>query len=158
MITEQATFGAGCFWGVEAAFRKITGVIDVKVGYIGGHVDNPTYEQVCSHGTGHAEVAQIVFDSKKVSFSDLLDVFWDVHDPTQYHRQGPDVGSQYRSVIFYHSDTQQKIAEDSKKLLQTSKKYSKDIVTEIVAVSKFWPAEEYHQRYFEKNGGTGCRL
>ena len=132
MTIDKATFGAGCFWGVEAAFRKLPGISDVKVGYMGGHVANPTYEQVCSNTTGHAEVAQISFDSDKITYGELLDVFWNVHDPTQLNRQGPDVGSQYRSVIFYHSDEQKRIAEESKDILAKAEKVSRKIVTEIV--------------------------
>ncbi len=158
MTIDKATFGAGCFWGVEAAFRKLPGISDVKVGYMGGHVANPTYEQVCSNTTGHAEVAQISFDSDKITYGELLDVFWNVHDPTQLNRQGPDVGSQYRSVIFYHSDEQKRIAEESKDKLAKAEKVSRKIVTEIVAASDFWVAEEYHQRYFEKHGITGCSI
>jgi peptide-methionine (S)-S-oxide reductase len=156
MTIDKATFGAGCFWGVEAAFRKLPGIIDVKVGYMGGHAANPTYEQVCTNTTGHAEVAQISFDSEKITYLELLAVFWDVHDPTQLNRQGPDIGSQYRSVIFYHSEEQKKMAEESKNKLQKAAKESQVIVTEIVAASNFWVAEEYHQRYFEKHGMAGC--
>ena len=158
MTIDKATFGAGCFWGVEAAFRKLTGIRDVKVGYMGGHVTNPTYEQVCSNTTGHAEVAQISFDSDKNSYAELLAVFWNIHDPTQLNRQGPDVGSQYRSVIFYHSDEQKRIAEESKAELAKAGKVSRKIVTEIVAASDFWVAEDYHQQYFEKHGMTGCSI
>jgi peptide-methionine (S)-S-oxide reductase len=158
MTIEMATFGAGCFWGVEAAFRKLPGIIDVKVGYMGGHVDNPTYEQVCTNTTGHAEVAQVSFDSDKITYEELLAVFWDIHDPTQLNRQGPDVGSQYRSVIFYHSDEQKRIAEESKQKVGNAGKVSREIVTGIIAASDFWPAEDYHQRYFEKHGMTGCSI
>lgn len=158
MTIEMATFGAGCFWGVEAAFRKLPGIVDVKVGYMGGHVDNPTYEQVCTNTTGHAEVAQVSFDSDKITYEELLAVFWDIHDPTQLNRQGPDVGSQYRSVIFYHSDEQKRIAEESKQKLGNAGKVSREIVTGIIAASDFWVAEDYHQRYFEKHGMTGCSI
>ena len=158
MSIAQATFGAGCFWGVEAAFRKMPGVIDVQVGYMGGHVKHPTYAQVCTNTTGHAEVAHITFDTQQVSYTDLLNIFWNMHNPTQYNRQGPDIGSQYRSVIFYHTSEQQKIAEQSKQILHDSNQYSKDIVTEIVPATDFFPAEEYHQRYFEKNGISGCSI
>jgi peptide-methionine (S)-S-oxide reductase len=158
MTVKKATFGAGCFWGVEQAFRKLSGVVDVKVGYMGGHVKNPSYEQVCTNSTGHAEVAQITFNPDKVSYEELLAVFWNIHDPTQYHRQGPDIGSQYRSAIFYHSEHQKEMALQSKQKLQDSQRFSKDIVTEIVPVSDFYLAEEYHQRYFEKSGIKGCSI
>ena len=125
---------------------------------MGQTVENPTYEQVCTNTSGHAEVAQVTFDSNQVSYSDLLDVFWSIHDPTQYHRQGPDIGSQYRSVIFFHSTEQYKKAEQSKQQLQASKNYPKDIVTEITQATDFWVAEEYHQRYFEKHGMSGCPI
>jgi peptide-methionine (S)-S-oxide reductase len=149
---EQATFGAGCFWGVESAFRQIPGVTDVKVGYEGGTLENPTYKDVCSNRTGHAEVAQVTFDPAKVSYDKLLDAFWNMHDPTTINRQGPDVGTQYRSVIFFHSPAQEAAAKASVAQLTTSGRFKRPIVTQIVPAVKFYPAEEYHQRYFEKQG------
>ena len=154
----KATFGAGCFWGVEAAFRKIEGVTDAVVGYAGGHTDNPTYRQVCSHGTGHAEVVEVDYDPSRVSYEALLDAFWTMHDPTQLNRQGPDVGDQYRSVIFFHSAEQAEAAHDSKRRLEASGGYSRPIVTLIEEAPTFWRAEEYHQRYLEKNRGAGCKI
>ncbi len=149
-----ATFGAGCFWGVEAAFRRVPGVTDAAVGYMGGNVENPTYEQVCTGRTGHAEVVQVEYDPEQVSYDKLLDVFWAVHDPTQLNRQGPDIGSQYRSVIFYHSPEQQTAATTAKEVLSKGK----NIVTEISPAPTFYRAEEYHQRYFEKTGRAGCHI
>jgi peptide-methionine (S)-S-oxide reductase len=146
---HKATFGAGCFWGVEASFQKIKGVISTTVGYMGGKTKNPTYEQVCTDKTGHAEVVQITYDPSVVSYEKLLDVFWDIHDPTQKNRQGPDVGTQYRSVIFYHSEEQKKIAEDLKQ--KQTNRYKKEIVTEIIPAKEFYPAEDYHQKYLQKN-------
>ena len=154
-MSEKAMFGAGCFWGVEHSFRKIEGVLDVQVGYSGGHLDNPTYEQVCAGNTGHAEVVLVEFDSETVSYEELLEAFWNMHDPTSLNRQGPDVGSQYRSAIFYFDDEQRQIAEKSKKDKQPD--FSKEIVTEITSAGKFWRAEEYHQRYFEKQRTQGCK-
>lgn len=147
---ETATFAAGCFWGVESAFRELIGkgVISTKVGYTGGHTEHPTYEQVCSHNTGHAEAVEVIFDPKKISYKELLKVFWGLHDPTTLNRQGPDIGSNYRSAIFYHSEEQKRFAEESKAELQ--KTTHKPIVTEIAPAGKFWPAEDYHQQYFEK--------
>jgi peptide-methionine (S)-S-oxide reductase len=156
--TEFATFGAGCFWGVEASFRKVAGVVDTAVGYMGGTLKNPTYEQVCSHTSGHAEVVQVEYDPKKVSYEKLLEVFWMIHDPTQRDRQGSDVGQQYRSVIFFHTDGQKKAAERSKEALQKSRKVLGPIATAIEPAAEFWRAEEYHQRYLEKRGGGGCSL
>jgi len=152
-----ATFGAGCFWGVEAAFRKIDGVVSTAVGYMGGTLKNPTYHDVCSGTTGHAEVVQLTFDPAKVSYDQLLDVFWSVHDPTQLNRQGPDRGSNYRSVIFYHDTEQGAQARRSKEDLETSGRcgFSR-IMTQIVPAGEFWRAEEYHQQYFEKKGGGHC--
>jgi peptide-methionine (S)-S-oxide reductase len=152
---HKATFGAGCFWGVEASFQKIKGVISTTVGYMGGKTKNPTYEQVCTDKTGHAEVVQITYDPSVVSYEKLLDVFWDIHDPTQKNRQGPDVGTQYRSVIFYHSEEQKKIAEDLKQ--KQTNRYKKEIVTEIIPAKEFYPAEDYHQKYLEKNRIFSCR-
>ena len=153
-MIEKATFGAGCFWGVEEAFRKIKGVAHTTVGYSGGNFKNPTYEDVCGGFTGHAEVIQIEFDSNHISYLKLLKVFWSIHDPTTLNRQGPDVGDQYRSAIFFHSLEQEKIAKVSKE--EEQKKMSKKIVTEITLAKIFYPAEEYHQRYHEKNGGGHC--
>ncbi|MDQ2908972.1 MAG: peptide-methionine (S)-S-oxide reductase MsrA [Candidatus Eremiobacteraeota bacterium] len=150
--TALGTFGAGCFWGVEAAFRQLPGVLDVTVGYAGGTTERPTYREVCSHRTGHAEVVEVRYDPAHISFDRLLDTFWSIHDPTTRDRQGPDVGSQYRSVIFYHSDEQRATAEASKAREDASGKHRRPIVTGIVAAPTFYRAEDYHQRYFEKNG------
>ena len=154
---EKMTFGAGCFWGVEAAFRRIDGVIDAPVGYAGGTVRNPTYENVCGGETGHAEVVEVTFDPESVGTRRLLDVFWACHDPTQLNRQGWDVGSQYRSVIFFHTPKQETEARESLEVLQESMqsggKVKGNVVTEISPVGDFWRAEDYHQRYFEKHGG-----
>ncbi len=153
---ERATFAAGCFWGVEYAFRQVEGVKSTKVGYMGGSTKNPTYQQVCTDRTGHAEVVDIEFDPDLVSYEKLLDVFWDLHDPTQLNRQGPDVGSQYRSAIFYYSEEQKERAEESKRKLQASAKYKRDIMTEIVPAQPFYVAEEYHQRYYERHSMDSC--
>ena len=155
---DKATFGAGCFWGVEAAFRQVNGVTATAVGYAGGATKNPTYEQVCTDRTGHAEVVQVEFDPAKVSYTDLLEVFWGNHDPTQLNRQGPDVGAQYRSVIFFHSPEQEAAARASKEELAASSRYRRPIVTEIVPAPEFWRAEEYHQQYLEKRGLSHCRI
>jgi len=155
---EKATFGAGCFWGVEAAFRKINGVLNTTVGYMGGNLENPTYEEVCTDKTGHVEVVQVNYDPSKVTYDELLEIFWNVHNPTQLNRQGPDIGSQYKSVIFYHNNQQKKIAENSKQKLENSSKYKNPIVTEITEVKKFYHAEEYHQQYIEKKGASSCHL
>ncbi len=157
-MNEKATFAAGCFWGVEANFRKIDGVVDAEAGYIGGTLENPTYEDVCSGTTGHAEVVEVEFDPSKVSFEQLLDVFWGCHNPTTRNRQGPDVGSQYRSAIFFHSAEQEEAALALKEKLDASGKFGEPIVTEIAAASTFHRAEEYNQRYFEKNGGGACSI
>lgn len=149
---EKATFGAGCFWGVEAAFRKVDGVSEVISGYSGGATDNPTYEDVCTGKTGHAEVVQIDFDPATVSFDQLLDKLWDVHDPTTLNRQGPDIGTQYRSAVYYHSADQEAQARKSIARLEESGRVRNPVVTEVAPFSAFWPAEEYHQRYFEKAG------
>ncbi|MFL5891298.1 MAG: peptide-methionine (S)-S-oxide reductase MsrA [Solirubrobacterales bacterium] len=151
--TEKATFGAGCFWQVEAAFREIDGVVDTAVGYEGGHVDNPTYEQVCSGDTGHVEVAQITFDPSKVSYEDLVTKYFELHDPTQLNRQGPDVGWQYRSVVFAHSDEQAQIAKQV--IERTQARFRDPIVTEVESAAPFWRAEEYHQCYLEKRSSSG---
>jgi peptide-methionine (S)-S-oxide reductase len=149
---EKATFAAGCFWHIEEVFRGIKGVKNTTVGYIGGHMDNPTYNDVCSDSTGHAEAIEIEFDQNKVSYEQLLTMFWENHDPTSFHKQGPDVGSQYRAAIFYHNEKQKQAATKSKNKLQKSEKFkNKKIVTEIAKASKFYPAEEYHQKYFEKH-------
>jgi len=155
-MNQIATFGAGCFWGAEDVFQKQEGVIDVVSGYMGGHVENPTYEQVCSGSTGHAEVVQITYDPEKISYRQLLDLFWRMHDPTQYHRQGPDVGEQYRSVIFVRSPEERTEAEALKEKVQTM--FDKPVVTEIVEAGTFWPAEAYHQNYVEKTGRGVCHV
>lgn len=154
--TEKADFGGGCFWGIEEVFRKLPGVIKTTVGYEGGHVDNPTYEQVCSHNTGHAETVQIEFDPKKVSYQKLLEVFFENHDPTQLNKQGLDVGDNYRSVIFYHNNEQKKLAGEYIANLNNSKKYKHPIVTQVVPASTFWHAEEYHQQYLHKRNLGVC--
>lgn len=154
--TQKATFAAGCFWGVEVAFAKIDGVVSTSVGYTGGKTKNPTYGQVCTDTTGHAEAVEISFDPVKVSYQQLLDIFWNCHDPTQINGQGPDEGTQYRSTIFYHSKAQQQEAEKSKQEWQ--QKLSKPIVTEITKASTFYLAEEYHQQYFKKNKGVMCHV
>jgi peptide-methionine (S)-S-oxide reductase len=155
---QEIIFGAGCFWGIQDAFDQIDGVTSTVVGYSGGQFESPTYEDVCSGQTGHAEVVKIEFDPLKVSLDKLLEVFWSIHDPTTLNRQGPDVGSQYRSVIFYYTDDQEKTATESKNNLQSAKKYSNQIVTEIVPANVFYPAEEYHQKYFQKKGISHCRI
>ncbi len=150
-MLERATFAAGCFWGVEAKFRKIRGIVNTQVGYTGGHTKNPTYDQVCEDNTGHAEAVEVTFDSKLVTFEQLLDIFWGMHDPTQKNRQGLDVGTQYRSAIFTHSPKQEEIAKREKEALIKS---GKRIATEIVPAGPFYRAEEHHQRYHEKHGGS----
>ena len=149
---EKATFGAGCFWGIEAGFRKVKGVSDATVGFAGGTAENTTYEQVCSGMTGHAEVVEVQFDPDQVSFEELLEVFWHIHDPTTLNRQGPDIGTQYRSAIFYHSNSQLVSAKNSLVQLPASCEFTTPIVTENTEHTKFYRAEEYHQRYFEKMG------
>jgi peptide-methionine (S)-S-oxide reductase len=153
-----ATFGAGCFWGVEAAFRQVPGVISTAVGYAGGSLAKPTYEQVCSGRTGHAEVVQVEYDPEKVSYEQLLEVFWSSHDPTQLNRQGPDIGTQYRSVIFVQDAEQRQIASATKSEVDTSGRFRRPIVTEIVPYMDFYRAEEYHQQYLEKRGLAHCAL
>jgi len=153
-----ATFAAGCFWGVEAAFRQVPGVTSAEVGYTGGHTENPTYEDVCSHATGHAEAVRVQFDPEKVSYEDLLGVFWGNHDPTQVNRQGPDVGDQYRSAIFFHSPEQERAARVSKEALEKSGRLKRPIATEITPAPAFHRAEEYHQQYLEKRGQAHCRI
>jgi peptide-methionine (S)-S-oxide reductase len=158
MAMEKATFGAGCFWGVESTFRSLAGVTDAAVGYAGGAKENPTYEDVCTDETGHAEVVEVEFDPAVVSYEKLLDVFWANHNPTTLNRQGPDVGRQYRSVIFYHSPEQRAAAEASKIALENSGKFRSPIVTQIEPAPKFYRAEEYHQRYLEKRGRSHCAI
>lgn len=153
---ETAVFAAGCFWGVEAAFRQVPGVIDAVSGYTGGHTENPSYREVCSDTTGHAEAVQVTFDPDRVSYDRLLDVFWQIHDPTTPDRQGPDVGSQYRSAIFVHGADQRERATAS--LRREQQQYSAPIVTQIVDAPAFYPAEQYHQRYFEKHGVAACHV
>jgi peptide-methionine (S)-S-oxide reductase len=155
---EKATFGAGCFWGVEVAFRQVPGVVDATAGYLGGTFPNPTYQDVCTGRTGHAEVVQVTYDASRVSYDDLLDVFWGSHDPTTLNRQGPDHGTQYRSAIFYHDDTQRAAAVASKERWNSTGRFTKPIVTEITPASTFYPAEEYHQRYLEKRGLASCHV
>jgi peptide-methionine (S)-S-oxide reductase len=151
-MSEKAWFGAGCFWGVEHAFRKTEGVKDAVSGFMGGEAANPTYRQVCSGETGHVEVVEVTFDASTVSFEQLLSIFWDVHDPTQLNRQGPDIGEQYRSVIFYNDEPQRVAAEASKTELDTSDRFGTQIVTSVEQAGEFFPAEDYHQRYYEKMG------
>ena len=155
---ETATFGAGCFWGVEEAFRRLNGVKDTAVGYTGGTLENPTYQDVCSDETGHAEVVQVTYDPAEVSYDQLLDVFWSIHNPTTLNRQGPDVGTQYRSAVFFHSPEQQAAARASKEKLEKSGRFNRPIVTQIVPAAEFYRAEEYHQRYLEKRGVSSCHI
>jgi peptide-methionine (S)-S-oxide reductase len=156
---ETATFGAGCFWGVESVFEQVDGVTATKVGYTGGFTQAPSYEDVCSHRTGHAEAVEVTFDPARVSYDTLLDIFWMNHDPTQLNRQGPDVGDSYRSVIFFQSPEQETAALASKKRLEESGHYRRPIVTEIVPAAQFWDAEEYHQKYFSRRGITAtCNI
>jgi peptide-methionine (S)-S-oxide reductase len=155
-MLRNATFGAGCFWGVEAAFRQIDGVTATEVGYAGGQTESPTYEEVCSHTTGHAEVVNVTYDPEQISYEQLLDVFWAKHDPTQMNRQGWDIGDQYRSVIFFHDEEQRVAAERSKAELDASGRYKGPIVTQIEPTPVFYPAEDYHQRYLEKQGRASC--
>ncbi len=157
-MTQKATFGAGCFWGVEAAFRRVHGVLSTAVGYMGGTLKNPTYKDVCTDKTGHAEVVQVDYDPSKVSYDDLLKLFWEIHDPTTLNRQGPDVGTQYRSVIFFHTPEQEAAARAYKEKLQPSGVHNRPIVTEIAPASEFYRAEEYHQQYFDKRGLTHCTI
>ncbi len=155
---KTATFGAGCFWGVEAAFRNVIGVTGTAVGYMGGSLKNPNYHDVCTGQTGHAEVVQVVYDPVTVSYEHLLDVFWSIHDPTQLNRQGPDIGTNYRSVIFYHDAEQARLAKKSKEKIEVSGVFGfRKVMTEITPASEFYRAEEYHQRYYEKHGGS-CRI
>ena len=154
--SELADFGGGCFWGVEESFRTKKGVIATTVGYEGGHVDNPTYEQVCSHTTGHAETVQVEYDPKIISYAQLLDVFFENHDPTQFNRQGLDIGENYRSVIFYHNSDQKKQANEKIKELEKTNKFDQPIVTQVVPAKTFWKAEEYHQQYLHKRNLNIC--
>ena len=155
---RTATFAAGCFWGVEEAFRKIPGVMATEVGYAGGTTGNPRYEDVCTGRTGHAEAVRILYDPEVVTYQMLLDTFWSIHDPTQKDRQGPDIGTNYRSVIFYHDREQKEAALRSREELERSGRFRRPVVTEIVPATVFWRAEEYHQQYHEKQGGAGCHI
>jgi peptide-methionine (S)-S-oxide reductase len=155
---EKATFGAGCFWGVEAAFRQVPGVTGTRVGYAGGTVENPTYEQVCTDRTGHAEAVEVEYDPERVSYDELLEVFWANHDPTTRNRQGPDVGSQYRSVVFFHSPEQEEAARKSISRYDAQGRWRSPIVTEVVEAPAFYEAEDYHQRYLEKRGRASCTV
>ena len=155
---QKATFAAGCFWGVEATFRQMPGVLATRVGYIGGNTENPTYKEVCTDRTGHAEAVEVEFDPAKVRYEDLLKVFWENHDHTQLNRQGPDWGTQYRSAIFFHTPEQQTAAQASKESLEKGRRYFKPIVTQIVPAVTFFPAEDYHQQYLEKRGMASCHI
>lgn len=155
---ETATFAAGCFWGVEAALRQVKGVVDTCVGYTGGSVADPTYKLVCTGRTGHAEAVRVVYHPSQVSYEELLDVFWSCHDPTTPNRQGPDVGTQYRSAIFFHTPVQESAAKASKEKLERSGRFKRPIVTQIIPATEFYPAEEYHQRYLEKRGQASCHI
>lgn len=155
---EKATFAAGCFWGVEATFRSIPGVVSTQVGYTGGKLEQPTYQDVCTDQTGHAEAVEITYDPSKVSYQDLLKVFWENHDPTQKNRQGPDVGTQYRSAIFFHTPAQEAAARAAKEQLERAGVFRRPIATEIVPAAPFWRAEEYHQQYLEKRGLASCHI
>jgi len=154
----KATFAAGCFWGVEATFRQLPGVTSTRVGYTGGQSENPTYKDVCTDRTGHAEAVEVVYDPSKISYDQLLDVFWENHDPTQLNRQGTDWGTQYRSAIFYHSAEQEAQARDSKEKLEKSRRFSKPVATQIVPAVTFYEAEDYHQQYLEKRGLSSCHI
>jgi len=157
-MTEKATFGAGCFWGVEATFREVDGVVDAISGYEGGHMPDPTYKDVCTDRTGHAEVVEVEFDPQKVSYDKLLDVFWNSHDPTQVNRQGPDTGTQYRTVIFFLTPEQERAARASKAKLEASGKFRRPIATAIEPAQEFYRAEEYHQQYLAKRGLRHCHI
>ena len=154
----MATFAAGYFWGVEATFRQLPGVLSTRVGYTGGRLENPTYKDVCTDTTGHAEAVEVEYDPAKISYDKLLEVFWENHDPTQLNRQGPDFGKQYRSAIFFHDDEQERAAKASKEALEKSRRFSKPIVTQIVPAEKFYEAEDYHQQYLEKRGLATCHI
>lgn len=155
---EKATFGAGCFWGVEETFRHVDGVVDTAVGFMGGKTANPSYKQVCYEDTGHAEVVQMTYDPARVSYEKLLEVFWNAHDPTQLNRQGPDCGTQYRSVIFFHTPEQEAAARASKQQMETSGRFRRPIATQIASATEFWRAEEYHQQYLAKRGISSCHI
>jgi peptide-methionine (S)-S-oxide reductase len=155
---EKATFGAGCFWGVEARFQQVPGVVETAVGYAGGALENPTYKDVCTDSTGHAEVVDLTFDPQKVSYQALLDLFFELHDPTQVNRQGPDWGTQYRTVIFFHSPEQEAAAREVIARLDAGRQYAKPIATQVVPAGPFWRAEEYHQKYLEKRGAVSCHI
>lgn len=157
-MREKAIFAAGCFWHVESAFRQVKGVVSVRAGYTGGYVENPSYEDVCSDETGHVEAVEVEYDPSIVSYQELLDVFWSIHDPTTFDRQGSDVGSQYRSVIFYKNKQQEDLAEVSKEKLGKSGKYSRSIVTQIRPAVRFYQAEDYHQNYLAKKGSPPCKI
>jgi len=154
----KATFGAGCFWGVELSFSRLDGVLDTAVGYSGGHTDNPTYHDICGHGTGHAEVVEVEYEPAVISYRALLEAFFEMHDPTQVNRQGPDIGDQYRSVVFFHSPQQQAAAESVKNELDGAGRFARPIATAIEPAPTFWRAEDYHQRYIERRGGGGCAV
>ncbi len=158
MNTDTATFAAGCFWGVQAEFDKVKGVVQTTVGYTGGKTEKPTYKEVCSDATGHAEAVQVVYDPTVVTYEQLLDRFWSMHDPTTLNRQGPDFGSQYRSAIFFHSPEQEAAAVASRESLDKAHRLPRKTVTQIVPAATFWPAEEYHQKYFQKHGGGSCHI
>ncbi len=155
---EKATFAAGCFWGIEMRLREVPGVVDAAVGYTGGGLKNATYRDVCSGTTGHAEAVEVTFDPARVSYGQLLDVFWNIHDPTTPNRQGPDVGEQYRSAIFTHGAEQERAARESKARAEASGRFKRPVVTQIVPAGEFWRAEEYHQRYLEKRGAASCGI
>lgn len=158
MSLKKATFAAGCFWGVEATFMKVKGVVQTEVGYMGGHTESPTYRDVCTDRTGHAEVVHLTYDDSLVSYEHLLEVFWGSHDPTQKNRQGPDVGTQYRTAIFYHDEEQRSIAERSKAAMDTSGRFRRPIATVVEKAGPFWRAEEYHQKYLQKKGLDTCHI
>ena len=158
MNSRTATFGAGCFWGVEARFRQLPGVIDAAVGYMGGGLENPSYRDVCGGRTGHAEVVQVQYNEEQLGYQALLDLFFDIHDPTTRNRQGPDIGSQYRSVIFTHDDQQVQAARETIARLEEDGRFPRPVVTQLVSADTFWRAEEYHQRYLEKNSGAFCHI
>lgn len=155
---EKATFAAGCFWGVEETFRTTPGVVDTRVGYTGGHMVNPTYHDVCTDATGHAEAVEVTYDPARVSYDDLLKIFWENHNPTQLNRQGPDVGTQYRSAIFFHTPEQERAAWASMRALEASGRFPRPIVTQIIPAEQFYPAEDYHQKYLLKRGRTQCHF
>jgi peptide-methionine (S)-S-oxide reductase len=155
-MNKKATFGGGCFWGVEESFRKLDGVLSTRVGYMGGKTNNPTYEEVCNKDTGHAEVVEVTYDENKISYEELLKKFFEIHDPTQLNRQGPDIGDQYRSVIFFHNNEQESTSKEVISLLEKESLYKDPIVTKVVEAPEFWEAEDYHQKYIFKKGGGVC--